>query len=234
MILKLTRKAFNRKLIAFVSSVLLSVALTTTGFTSFIVSTNAESQNEGNVQVAQIAEGSLQFVNLVISGDGNLLFEPAVDDDSGRIRGDGKNYEYLTITITGRLKHSEYLDYIGLELIMPQGAMDAVEAGYIVAPECANKEVVVGKRSDYTATATGEISFAYTFKFGWGKMFNNLNPSIFFDTDDGMAKYSDDEMKTILQDFRKMVYGIEDPDLSFDELPEGSNIYTIKLVAYAN
>jgi len=234
MILKLTRKAFNRKLLAFISSVVLSTALATTGFTAFVISTNAQATQNGNLEVAQITEASLEFANITLSGDGSLKFEPAEGDDTGRIRGDGTNYEYLTITVTGRLRHAEYLDYLSIQLYLPEGAIKAIEEEYIIAPNCAYEETVIGKRSDYTATATGEITFAYTFKFEWGKKFNYMNPSVFFDTDLGLELYDGEQMKAMLEEFRMLVYGIDDPYISFDDLPEGSSIYTIQLIAHAN
>ena len=234
MILKLTRKAFNRKLVAFIVTALTSVALTTTGFVSFVISTNATTKQDGNIEIGTVAEASLEFADITISNDGNLVFEPVKDDDTGRVRYDGLNSENLTITITGKLYHSEYLSYLGISLALPQGAQYAVEAGYILAPQCAYEEQVIGKRSDYTASASGIISFTYTFSFGWGEKFGYMNPSLYFDTAAGKELYSDEEVVLILQEFRKLVYGIDDPNLATDELPIGSNIYEITLTAYVN
>jgi hypothetical protein len=262
MALKLTRKAFNRRLIAFALTVLTSVSLTTVGFTTFVVSTDANKSQGGNVEVSTITEASMNFVDVSLGDNPNFVFEAAKDDDTGRIRSDGTNFENLAVTLSGRLEHSQYLDYIGITLQLPDGIKQAIEDGFICAPVCVRNdgtrngteigtvgiyydeteetwkevgELKVAERADYTATATGVISFSFTLYFEWGDQFGKMNPSIYFDTLG--ADESDDEMQGKLQAFRKMVYGLseeDDPNASSEYYAEGYDIYYVIITAHTN
>ena len=54
----------------------------------------------------------------------------------------------------------------------------------------------------------------FTLQFGWGDYFGGMNPSTYYDTEDsdgvnGGADVADDQLKTQLDTFRAMVYGVE-------------------------
>ena len=234
MALKLTRRAFNRRLIAFAASILTSVSLASVGVTSFILSSNVEETEGGNVEVGAISEAAMEFVNLTLGDNPDFIFEAAEGDDTGRIRSDLKNFENLTITISGRLEHSQYLDRITLFLQLPEGVQQAVEEGFLRAPACAYEETTVARREDFTATASGTISFTFSVSFEWGELFGGMNPSLYFDSDAGLKAYNDDEMEQVLRHFRSLVYGIEDPNAGSEEFIPGYDKYYLTITAYTN
>ena len=234
MALKLTRRALNRRLIAFAVSILTSVSLVTAGFTAFIVSSNAKSDQGGNVEVGAITEASMHFLDLSLGDNPNFIFEPVEGDESGRLRSDGKISENLTVTLSGRLDHSQYLDKITLFLQLPDGVKQAVEEGFLRAPACAYEETTVATRSDFTATASGLITFSFDVSFAWGEKFGYMNPSIYFDSDVGNELYSDDEVVELLQRFRMLVYGIDDPNATSEYYLAGYDTYYLTITAYTN
>jgi hypothetical protein len=60
--MKLTRKSYNRRVFSFGALVFLAIALMSTGFATWVMSTNAEAGGSGNVNVGTITDGALSFI----------------------------------------------------------------------------------------------------------------------------------------------------------------------------
>ena len=99
--MRITRGHYNRKLLAFGAMAFLAIALISTGFAAWIMSSGAETGFEdGNLTVGEITESDLKFTDYeIIAGDTKLLFEPAQGDVTGDIKGNGSDYENLTFTL---------------------------------------------------------------------------------------------------------------------------------------
>lgn len=227
---KITRKHYNRKLIMGGLMAFASIALISTGFAAFVLSTNAEHKVDGNVNVGTVTKASLKIEPVELSST-SILFEPTKDDKSGRVRNDDKNFECLSINISGEIQNSQYLAEKGftIKLELPQKFQQAITDGYIVAPECAGKEVAISTSNH--GTKPNVKTFSYDVVFTWGTKFNGMNPGLYYDTDPKGTTISDEEMTTTLENFRKAAYGLTD---SNGEPASGDNVFHITLTAKAS
>ena len=208
---KLTRNSYKRKIIVFGLMVFMAIALVSTGFAAWIMSTNAKDEQNGNVTVGTVSDTSLKLTDVKLSTS-SIQFEPKATDNTGRVRYDGTNAESLVITVTGKVSPKTVLGELTVELTMDETVKTALLAAetakYIVLPACAKGAVKV------TPTAVEgsdtEVEFTYTIEFKWGEAFNGMNPGEYFDLDEeGLAK-EDEEVKTILKALRTTIYGSDD------------------------
>ncbi|MCM1513962.1 MAG: hypothetical protein NC090_03135 [Anaeroplasma bactoclasticum] len=232
---KLTRNSYKRKIIVFGLMVFMAIALVSTGFAAWIMSTNAKDEQNGNVTVGTVTDSSLKLTNVALSTS-SIMFEPKADDTTGRVRYDGVNAESLVITVTGKVSPKTVLGELTVELTMDEAVKTALlaaeTAGYIVLPDCAKGAVKV------TPTAVEgsdtEVEFTYTIEFKWGSAFGGMNPGEYFDTEEaGLAK-TDEEVKTMLKALRTTIYGLAaDVDDATLEAAEGPS-FKVVVSAKAN
>lgn len=227
--MKLTRKHYNRKILSFGLVLFLAVALLSTGFAAWIMSTGAEEENDGNVSIGAVTDGSLEFTEVKWTGDNNLIsFDAEANDVTGSIKWDGSNAENLIIEITGKINPKEYLDDLTIVMEIPASVKAAADAGYIVLPDCAKEGGVVlvenGVANDggtvFAAVkgADGDDYWTFNYKviFKWGEKFNGKNPSIYLDeatkedsVGEGTQMVSltyDEKIKEMLA-FKRTIYG---------------------------
>lgn len=219
---RLTKNSYKRKIILFGLLVFMSIALISTGFAAWVMSTNATNDDaNGNVSVGVVKDASLTISNVVISStEKSFRFEPLASDESGRVRYDDEEglYENLSITVTGQVAPIEYLGELKYELVIPESVKKAADAGYIVLPDSASYQyqdgegntVKVGNGTVLAVTGTeGTFNFTFTIDFKWGAKFGNMNPGLYYDTDAAGMLISDTECKKELQDFRALLYGYD-------------------------
>lgn len=222
---RMTRNSYKRKIIVIGIMVFVCIALVSTGFAAWIISTNATKEENGNIAVGKVTDGSITIENVALSSS-NFYFEPAAGDNTGRVRNsEGDNSESLAVTITGEVHNAQYLDKLKIKLDLAQapGVAEAAAAGFIVLPECATYEVEI---TDITALSDTVKKFSFTVEFKWGEKFAGENPSIYFDKyypnpnyvddsttpdepkflDNKGATVPDAEMKTLLETFRNTMY----------------------------
>lgn len=260
--MKLTRKHYNRKILSFGLVLFLAVALLSTGFAAWIMSTGAEEENGGNVSIGAVTDGSLEFTEVKWTGDNNLIsFDAEANDVTGSIKWDGSNAENLIIEITGKISPKEYLDDLTIVMEIPASVKAAADAGYIVLPDCAKEGGVVlvenGVANDggtvFAAVkgADGDDYWTFSYKviFKWGEKFNGKNPSIYLDeftkevpAGEGTKIVSltyEEKIKEMLA-FKRTIYGIpaleSDPNYKSDEevLSYVNNLkFDMKIIATA-
>lgn len=223
---RLTRNSYKRKIILFAVFVFISIALISTGFAAWVMSSNTQFDHEGNVSVGVVSDSSLkiEITNLEALEVFSFQFEPAKGDETGRVRIDSetKFSEALTFTIEGKISNYAVLkkdDGLTIKMVLPAGMQKAIDLGYIVAPECVAEDQVIAVTPDDKGGAT----FTYTLTFKWGSEFKGVNPSLYFDghtldeetgkivdsvDKSGLDKeeYPDTKVKTILEDLRACVY----------------------------
>ncbi len=104
---KLTRKSYKRKKIAFAAVILGGVALVSSGFAAWVLSTNAKANASGGVTVGQVEKGNLKLTVTSKIGEadtaldqGHFDFDTRKDDNTGRVRAkEGQTtFENLSIT----------------------------------------------------------------------------------------------------------------------------------------
>ena len=132
---RLTRKSFKRKRILLGLCMFLSVALISTGFAAWVISTDANVSEDGNVNVGTITEANMEFV-LDFNGELEINFEPKEGDLDGRVTaGEDGKFEKLSFTIKGKVTNADYLKTVTVEFTVPKTVVDAATEKYIVLPE---------------------------------------------------------------------------------------------------
>ena len=220
----MTRNSFKRKAIIFGVMIFMSIALISTGFAAWIISTNTKENAGGNINVGVVTEKNIQILDIKLSAP-SFEFEPLKDDNQGRLRWDGTHYEVLSTTVTAYVTNAQYLSELNitLDLSKAAGLKEAAKAKYINLPDCAKAAVNANalgtsyleplKEEDdfkfstdknYSAlsptekAAAGDImKLTYVITFTWGDTFGNVNPSKFYDLD---AQANENNTDTYISD----------------------------------
>ena len=237
--MKLTRKSYNRRVFSFGALVFLAIALMSTGFATWIMSTNAESNASGNVNVGTITDGALSFIKTdgkeVIFDEttgSEFRFDADKNDTTGSIKagtGEGAVYENLSVKFTVQIQPAEYFDYLAVKVAnLPKGITDAATAGYIVLPDAATSVVKIsttekgiekeGVIGDFTTDAAvvdttnaGIVKITYTINFKWGSVFGGVNPGYHLDDLDDSNKplYTYDQKVQTMVNFKRTIHELD-------------------------
>lgn len=133
--LRLTRSSYKRKLIMFGVSIFTALALSATGFAAWVLSQDAKGTVDGNITVGAIDEANIAITNLAFtSGMDAFVFEPREDDEDGRVRNDGVNFESLTAEINWSLSNYQSVGEITVDLKLPASVKAAIDANYLALP----------------------------------------------------------------------------------------------------
>ena len=228
---RLTRNSYKRKIILFGLFVFVSIALISTGFAAWVMSSDAKTDADGNLSVGVVSDSSLKIVitNEDYLKTFNFMFEPVEIDNTGAWRYDGENSEVLSVDVEGTISNIAVLaeDGLTIEMTLPDGMEKAIELGYIVAPSCTSLTedgTLVAHPQVITVTPDGKGggTFTYELKFTWGTAFGGVNPALYFDghaleggkivnsSDQSGLKYSDDEAKVFFEKLRACVFDYYD------------------------
>lgn len=236
----MTRNSFKRKAIIFGVMIFMSIALISTGFAAWIISTNKDDEATGNIQVGVISEKNIQVLDVKLSAP-SFEFEPAKDDNNGRLRWDGSKHEILSTTVTAYVTNTQYLKELNIKLDLSQavGVQNAATTKYINLPTCVTAVDV--KDTHLAALGTGEDfqyneskkysdlteaekaacgtvkKLTYEITFTWGEKFGNTNPSLYYDN--AGKSITDDAMKAEMIAFRKAMYDTTDEKANSDLTP---------------
>lgn len=241
---KITRNSYKRKIIMFGIMLFVSIALISTGFAAWVLSTQAKKDGSGNVTVGSVTDASFEITFVKISdqygtqitneNELKFSFEPTKGDETGRVRWDGNNCENLVLIFEGTVTNYQYLGTFNVEMTVNDEIKKLATDGYITLPSCATTggkdiystisgaSVESGEGISFTDKGDGTAEFTYKIAFGWGEKFKGQNPSEYYDSDDGSST-SDTEVKKILTDF----YG------KMDTTIEDYNKFTITFTAKA-
>ena len=234
--MRITRGHYNRKLLTFGIMLFLGIALISTGFAAWIMSSGAElNYGDGSVTVGEITESDLEFttIKLLDGTSSAILFEPAKNDKSGDIKWDGEKSENLSFKFTTTVSPADYLDEVQIKMSYPASVVAAHNAGYIVLPEAAvladGVEYLTILEFDNTGKAQAKsytgitvameeiknnegtkvtgIKLTVTISITWGAKFHSGNPSVTLD--DATHGLTSDQKKDELYAFKRMVYGLD-------------------------
>lgn len=226
---KLTRNSYKRKIIVFGLMVFMAIALVSTGFAAWIMSTNANKEQSGNVTVGKVSDSSLDIKEIkLLAPDGtditekaSFKFEPTKDDNTGRVRWDKNDdhAEFMEMTISGKVTPEDYLGIFKVTLQLPIGVVKAITNKYIALPEewtlDEEKNIatqVIDKTSMEKVENTKELKFSCTLKFLWGEKFGNQNPGIYYDDNADGKKVTNEIVKQTLREFRATLHNLENWD----------------------
>lgn len=208
---KLTKKSYKRKRVLMGLALFMSIALVSTGFAAWVISSSVEKNGDGNVSAGTVSDKSLELVINNAEDLGTIKFEPKKEDNSGRVRYEGNdsdNYESLSVTVTGQItKNPEYLGDLTIQLVelneTGDAALDladsklakaaAANKNYISLPECFYNPIKLNAQGS-TFYNTTDNTFSYKITFGWGSAFGGVNPGYYYDGLDGEGnEYNQDD-----------------------------------------
>ena len=226
---KITRNSYKRKIIMFGIMLFVSIALISTGFATWVLSTQAKKDGSGNVTVGSVTDASFeitfdsisdQYGNIIKEEELNFSFEPTKGDETGRVRWNGTDCENLVLIFEGKVSNYDYLGTFNVEMTVSNDIRKLVTgeadeaAEYITLPSCATSggkyiyasptttgvSVETGDGIEFIPQEDGTAKFKYTIAFGWGKKFGNVNPSEYYDSDAGSG-VTDADVKATLEAF---------------------------------
>ncbi len=131
---KVTRHAFSKKAIMITASLFVTLALITTGFAAWLISSGASGEGTGNITTATIDDARLGLTVAMAEGKDFVCFGPQADDDHPDIRyigpvGDEKDdREVLVATVTGTINNYVRLKEFNITIKISDKALKA--AGY--------------------------------------------------------------------------------------------------------
>ena len=131
---KVTRHAFSKKAIMITASLFVTLALITTGFAAWLISSGASGEGTGNITTATIDDARLGLTVAMAEGKDFVCFGPQADDNVPDIRykdpvGDEKDdKEVLTATVTGTINNYDRLEKFNITIKISDKALTA--AGY--------------------------------------------------------------------------------------------------------
>lgn len=212
---KLTRRSYNRKLLVFGASMFMAVAMMSTGFAAWVMSSVTNADVDAPVHVGVVTDASMEItVDQWVDGawtGGTLTFD-ALENDLGRVyAGEGSVGENLSFLISGKVTNAQALGTLTVAITLPSSLKNAIDAGYLKAVDADNYSngvityTVNGDSLEFSEGTTK--TFAYTLELAWGDFFGNKNPAIFYDSEedfrDDVAGKSipDDQVKTEMNAF---------------------------------
>lgn len=198
---KITRKSYKRNKLVLGASLFAGVALVSTGFAAWVITTSVNKEATGNVQVGTVENNSV-VIKLDSSTPGNFRFD--VDKLEGytstdnvlTIAGKADELASLSVKITGSVTvGASVTDFQGLNFKMDSNSgIDAAKTvKYISTPECYNADKVLGVTSGtkldnisdetadglYQTNTDRQYVFKYTVSFDWGSYFSGKDSETF-------------------------------------------------------
>ncbi len=221
----MTRNSFKRKVIIFGVMIFASIALISTGFAAWIISTNAKQENSGNIEVGVVSDKNIKISNISFVGTNKFVFEPSqtksevgtMENDKVYVfRTDDQPEPNLVVKFTATVTNYKAIDSLTVKLQLPSGikAAGTDPNTYLVLPVCSaesgvnlyknGNKVSSSESTDvYSITENSEENTAvieYTIEFKWGEAFGGKNPSDYYNgmTKDQQATVGDiaEKMKT--------------------------------------
>lgn len=131
---KVTRHAFSKKAIMITASLFVTLALITTGFAAWLISSGASDEGTGNITTATIDDARLGLTVAMAEGKDFVCFGPQADDNHPDIRykkpkeGEKDDKEVLVATVTGTIKNYDRLEKFNITIKISDKALKA--AGY--------------------------------------------------------------------------------------------------------
>lgn len=131
---KVTRHAFSKKAIMITASLFVTLALITTGFAAWLISSGASGEGTGNITTATIDDARLGLTVAMAEGKDFVCFGPQADDTVPHImyeapkEGEKDDKEVLVATVTGTIKNYDRLEKFNITIKISDKALKA--AGY--------------------------------------------------------------------------------------------------------
>lgn len=222
---KITRKSYKRNKITFGLALFAGIALISTGFAAFVISSATKTSSTGNVNVGITKNNVLKITDTTLDAEKRFDFEPISGYEY--IGPESKETEKLSLVLTGNIENAAQFKSLTFKMEEHTGVTNAVNGEYIVAPTCYNSVVTLYEKDsnehplveDITNTDgvkrndDGTYSYRYTISFSWGSVFKGMNPSQYYTEDHGFKDGVDtDAAQTTLDKMRAAFL-----DMTYDE-----------------
>lgn len=130
---KVTRHAFSKKAIMITASLFVTLALITTGFAAWLISSGASGEGTGNITTATIDDARLGLTVAMAEGKDFVCFGPQENDTVPDIRyikkeGEKDDKEVLIAAVTGTITNYDRLKEFNITIKISDKALTA--AGY--------------------------------------------------------------------------------------------------------
>ncbi len=191
---RLTRNSYKRKIILFAVFVFISIALISTGFAAWVMSSDAQRDSSGNVEVGLVTNGALSITidNENQVDNFSFYFEPNTESGLIHLEKPDDPQAKLDLIIEGSITPVSSLNEANIEFILPNGFDKAIELNYVTAPtfylvdtngektELKTKSQLAGFEDAYVFTVNSDGSFKISVEFAWGTAFGGLNPCDYY------------------------------------------------------
>ena len=130
---KLTRRAYNRKVLVFGISIFMSIAMISTGFAAWVLSSvTGVSDAEGDVYVAIVNDNSItitvdQWTDGAWDAGSKLSFDAKSGDITGRVVASSDAAEKLTLPIDITVTGAGKLDSATMRVDLPESIANAMK-----------------------------------------------------------------------------------------------------------
>lgn len=196
---KITKKQYTRKALFAGVAIFLSSVLIITGVAIWLLLSTLSASADGSITVGEVAASPLSFSSLMIDGEevkggeakgAGFVFATQYGDNYGRVTWNGRDSEKLTVTVSGVVMNAQHLAAFSYTLTMPQGVKQAAEKGYIDISDYYDMQTGSEKEIELSLTENGTMvagegitawRFSFDITLKWGEVFNNTNPSIYYD-----------------------------------------------------
>lgn len=177
---KSTRHAFSRRAVMLAVSLFVTVALITTGFAAWLITSDSSDEGSGNISAAVVDDARLGIEIVNSANLGNISFGPQKTDTesskTNHIRykapaeGENDDCEQLEVVVTGKIEKADQLKEIEITVAVTDDVLKA--AGYSWADDAE-----AGSRT-YTYTAdNARISLPYYATDSAGKFLPKVSES---------------------------------------------------------
>ena len=226
---KITRRSYKRKKIVMGIAIFGAVALLSTGFAAWVLSSSANKEQSTGIKVGAVGDSSMTIKDIKVEGIdtrrnsptlGEVIettdysFNPKYNDNTGRVRfgaiGDDCG-ERLSLTISGVVTEAQNLGSLTVgPKNVPDKIIQARDENYITVPACLTDVVTLVENTDYTINVNEGLTtakFSFKVEFGWGSLFNGINPAEYYD-DFTVEQISTEEISQTLNDMHNILDGI--------------------------
>lgn len=192
---KITRRSYKRNKITYGVALFTGIALVSTGFAAFVISSATKQSSSGNLDVGITKNNVLKITNTTDSSQTSFCFEPvkSTAENDYCIKPLGTESEKLSVVLTGKIKNASRFKKLTFKMDSHAGADRAISDNYIAAPECYNNEFTLYEKDNPSKPLVtkseedgvkleddGSYTFKYTVSFSWGDKFKKTNPAIYY------------------------------------------------------
>lgn len=250
---KITRRSYKRNKVTYGIALFTGIALVSTGFAAFVISSATKQSSSGNLDVGITKNNVLKITNTTDSSQTSFCFEPvkSTTENDYCIKPLGTEEEKLSVVLTGKIENASRFKKLTFKMDNHVGASRAIANNYIVGPACYNNEFTLYEKDNPSKPLVtsaledgvkleedGSYTFKYTVSFSWGSKFQSRNPAVYYTeqlatkSEEEKANYLSEaevELDKMRADFCNVDYETNYKDLS-DDAKEALPIENYKIV----